>query len=299
MHAEDVLRQNHDKLGTNLKIDYSTIKAVCCLLHLPCSANGQPVMASIQVTGKEDQLANSYSSQKGGGDDPERHLLNPLYLQNQQQMVNSNPLPYASVVTPPSTADDSQLHEYATLDNFQPTVNQWPPEKPQEYSNPIVAISGAQNNRTSGVPNVYSEPVLPGENYKVGEDGIVTDLQGYASLDPTAHSYDYPLTSEGAKAGAAKGVSTLSIPQPYETPFESSYEDASSTNMSQSTTPAGSRRESPERKDTDPATNRHTSTTVEEKITPYAEPYPVPKDKTANSDEAPPTHDYATLEPPK
>ena len=256
-------------------------------------------MASIQVTGKEDQLANSYSSQKGGGGNPdhERHLFNPLYLQNQQQMANNNPLPYTSVVTPPSTADDSQLHEYATLDNFQPTVSQWPPTKPQEYSNPIVAVSSAQNNRTSGVPNIYSEPVLAGEKYKVGEDGIVTDLQGYASLDPTAHSYDYALTSEGAK-GESKGVSTLSIPQPYETPFESSYEDASSMNVSQSTTPAGSRRENPERKDTDPATN-HTSTTAEERINPYAEPSPAPKDKTANSDKAPPTHDYATLEPPK
>lgn len=258
------------------------------------SANGQAVMAGIQVTAKEDQLANSYSSQKG---EPDRHLLNPLYLQNQQQMANSNPLPYASVVTPPSTADDSQLHEYATLDNFQPTVSQWPPEQPQEYSNPIIAVSSVQNNHTSGVPNVYSEPVLPGESYKVGEDGIVTDLQGYASLDPTAHSYAYPLTSEGAKSGA-EGMSTLPIPQPYETPFESSYEDASSTNVSQSTTPAGSRRESPERKDADPATN-HTSTQAGERINPYAEPSPVPEDKTANGDEAPPTHDYATLEPPK
>ena len=256
-------------------------------------------MAGIQITGKEDQLVNSYSSQKGGGGDPdhERHLLNPLYLQKQQQMANNNPLPYASVVTPPSTADDSQLHEYATLDNFQPTVSQWPPTQPQEYSNPVVAISSAQNNRTSGVPNVYSEPVLPGEKYKVGEDGIVTDLQGYASLDPTAHSYDYALTSEGTKGGS-KGVSTLSIPQPYETPFESSYEDASSMNVSQSTTPAGSRRESPERKDTDLAT-KSTLTTAEEKVNPYAEPSPVPQDKMANSDEAPPTHDYATLEPPK
>ena len=257
-------------------------------------------MACIEVAAKEDQLANSYSSQKGV--DPERHLLNPLYLQNQQQMANSNPLPYASVVTPPSTADDSQLHEYATLDDFQPTVSQWPPaaEQPQEYSNPVVAVGNAQNNRTSGVPNVYSEPVLPGENHKVGEDGIVTDLQGYASLDPTVHSYECPLTGEGAKSGA-EGMSTLPIPQPYETPFESSYEDASSTNMSRSTTPAGSRRESPERKDTDPATN-HTSTqaAAEEEINPYAEPSRVTEDKMANNgDEAPPTHDYATLEPPK
>ena len=256
-------------------------------------------MTTLQVTAKEDQLANSYSSQKGGSD-PEHHLLNPLYLQNQQQMANSNPLPYASVVTPPSTADDSQVHEYATLDDFQPTVSQWPPKQPQEYSNPVAtAVSSTQNNRTSGVPNVYSEPVLPHGSYKVGEDGIVTDLQGYASLDPTAHSYDYPLTSEGAKSGA-EGMSTLPIPQPYETPFESSYEDASSTNISRSTTPAGSRRESPERKDkdTDPATN-HTSTQADERINPYTEPSPFPEDRTANGYEAPLSHDYATLEPPK
>ena len=276
-----------------MKIDYSTIKVLSIdsnVVYTSGSVNGQEVMASMQVKAKEDQLANSYSSQKG---DPERHLLNPLYLQNQQQMVNSNPLPYASVVTPPSTADDSQLHEYATLDNFQPNVSQWPPEQPQEYSNPIVPVSG-EKDRTSGAPNVYSEPMLPGVSYKVGEDGIVTDLQGYASLDPTAHSYDYAQTSGTAKSDA-EGMSTLPIPQPYETPFESSYEDASSTNI----TPASSRRESPERNETSPATD-HISPQVEERINPYAEPSPVPEDRLASgNDEAPPTHDYATLEPPK
>ena len=257
----------------------------------------------MQVKGIEDsQLVNSYSSQKV---DSERHLLNPLYLQNQQQLANSNPLPYTSVVTPPSTAGaDSQIHDYATLDNFQPTVPQWPPQQPREYSDPTPPLNGevAYYASSSGeAAAAYSEPLTQNGGYKVGEDGIVTDLQGYASLDPTAHhSYDYPQVNGEARVGT-EGLSTLSIPQPYETPLESSYEDASSTNMSRSSTPLSARRESPKRREMDPVSN-YTSLKGEEKSSPYAEHSPVPDvdqlsspGRTVSS----PTHDYATLEPPK
>ena len=264
-------------------------------------------MANSQDKAKEHQLANSYSSQKG---EPERHLLNPLYHQNHQQTANSNPLPHASVVTPPSaTADDLRPHEYASLDDFQPTVNQWPPQ-PQEYSNPTAIPPVAkETGYLSKPPHAYSEPVLQNSGeYKVGEDGIVTDQQGYAALDPTVHMYDQPQVNGAAAAsknGGGEGISTLFVPQPYETPLESSYEDASSVNVSRSNTPLNERRESPERKES-PATE-YTSQQGEENTTPYATPSPNLNpyqnlDDQPNSESqaaAPASHGYATLEPPK
>ena len=221
-------------------------------------------------------------------------------------------------MTPPSTADDTQFHDYATLDDFQPTVSQWPPKEPQEYSDPVNAPVNRGKIRTSGVPNVYNEPMLPGENRAVqpqeysdpvnvpvnggkirtsglanvynepmhpgekravGKDGIVTDRQGYAMLDPVARSYEGPMTN-GAQKNVAEGISSLPVPQSYETPFETSfgslYEDASSTNVSRSTTPVNMRRESPEGNDTNLATNH-----------------------TLSEKEACSTHNYATLESPK
>lgn len=251
------------------------------------------MLATMEVKAIDgNQLVNSYISQKV---DHERHLLNPLYLQKREQMANNNPLPYASVVTPPSiTGEDSQLHEYATLDNFQPTASQWPLQQPQEYSIPTPSSKGEVVRYTSSsgeASTAYSESVVRDGSYVVGEDGIVTDLQGYASLDPTAHhSYDYPHINGAASAFGAEVASTLSVPQPYETPLESSYEDASSNNLSRSSTPLSVRRGSPERGE------------GEEKASPYAEPTSIPDaDKSGSSSNTAsfPAHDYATLEPPK
>lgn len=251
------------------------------------------MMATMEVKAVDgNQLVNSYVSQKV---DHERHLLNPLYLQKHDQMANNNPLPYASVVTPPSiTGEDSQVHEYATLDNFQPTASQWPLQQPQEYSIPIPSPKGEVVHYTSSsgeASTAYSEAVVRDGSYVVGEDGTVTDLQGYASLDPSAHhSYDYPHINGAASAFGAEAVSTLSVPHPYETPLESSYEDASSTNLSRSSTPLSVRRETPERGE------------GEEKASPYAEPIPIlnaDKPRSPNNTASFPTHDYATLEPPK
>lgn len=251
------------------------------------------MMTTMEVKAVDgNQLVNSYSSQKV---DYERHLLNPLYLQKQQQMANTNPLPYTSVVTPPSTTgEDSQVHEYATLDNFQPTVLQWPLHQPQEYSNPTPSPNGEAVHYASSSGEAstgYSKPVVQDGSYIVGEDGIVTDLHGYATLDPTTHhSYDYPHTNGATSTFAAEVVSTLTVPQPYETPLESSYEDASSTNLSRSSTPLSVRSGSPGREE------------GEEKSSPYAEPSPTPdadKPTSPSNVASCPTHDYATLEPPK
>ena len=263
-------------------------------MFVTLSANGHAVMmTSTQVKAMENsQQSNSYSSHKG---EPERLLFNPLYLNNQQQMANTNPLPYTSVVTPPSTAgEDSQLHEYATLDNFQPSIPPWPPQV-REYSSPTNPTHG---EAAAEAANAYSEPEYPHRECQVGEDGIVTDLQGYATLDPTAHSYDYPQVN-GAACNGAEGVATLPVPQPYQMPLESSYEDASSTNISRSSTPlsVGGRRESPERGDAG-------LLYVEDTASPYMEPVPSPTPQvnrpTAERDTiSSPTHNYATLEPPK
>ena len=235
-----------------------------------------------------NQVVNSYASQKG---DPERLLLNPLYLQNQHQMANTNPLPYSSVLTPPSTAGvDPQIHDYATLDNFQSTHCQ-----PQEYSapvtpSPVIGCITPQAPYTEAA-NAYSEPAVNEGNYRVGEDGVLTDLQGYATLDPTAHTYECPQANAAAASGGEDHVSTLHIPQPYETPFESSYEDASSTTMSRASTPLSERssRDSPERRETIEPENSQR----EEKINPYTTSFLKPEIQVPGS------HNYATLESPK
>lgn len=273
-----------------------------CLLPPLCSSpNGPVVMAGSQVKSIEDsQLVNSYSSQKG---DPERLLLNPLYLHNQQQMANTNPLPYTSVVTPPSTAEEyAQIHEYATLDNFQSTLSPWTiHQQPQEYSTPVTPspVTPSPVNRDV-IPhnispieaaNAYREATLENRNYQVGEDGIVTDLEGYAAIAPMAHSYDCPQVN-GAAVSGEEPTSTLPIPQPYETPFESSYEDASSTTISRASTPLSAKRESPERGEHKPASN---TMSLERggRINPYSSPSPRP-----DASDEPGSHNYATLESP-